>query len=166
MADEELLKLVATTALKTLVASRKVKTPITSMDLLASVMTTKLPQGLLPHAKTPKFRLTDLARFEAIVEDLSNSWADGAITFSRDNSTKTMMIWELSVSQPGGPTGQPLLGSSHPPGGVGDISGFLSRKRKRIIDEDADSAAGDNESLLEEDVPAASSSTMSLSYGY
>lgn len=161
MADEE-LKLVATTAFKTLITTRKLKTPVTSMELLTGVMTTKVPQGLLPHAKTPRFRLTDLTRFENIIEDLSNTWADGVIIFSRDNSTGVMMIWELSTSQPVGPNGQLLLGAGHSSlGGGSDLSGFNSRKRKRVIDEDADSAAGDDETLLEEDDPAdASSSTL------
>ncbi|KJA24534.1 hypothetical protein HYPSUDRAFT_65415 [Hypholoma sublateritium FD-334 SS-4] len=130
------------------------------MDLLISVMTTKLPQGLLPNSETPKFRLTDLARFESILEDLSNTWTEGTITFSRDTSSK-IMIWELASSQTVGSTGHPLLGAGHQSAGTSDILGPNSRKRKRIIDEDADSAAGDDDtSLEEEDAIAASSSTL------
>lgn len=159
MSHEE-LKLVVTMAFKVLIASRAIKPPITSMDLLTSVMTTKLPQGLLPNSETPKFRLTDLARFESILEDLSNTWSEGTINFSRDASSK-MMIWELASSQTVGSSGHPLLGAGHQSAGTSDLLGLNSRKRKRIIDEDADSAAGDDDtSLEEEDAIAASSSTL------
>ncbi|KAF8974627.1 MT-A70-domain-containing protein [Flammula alnicola] len=158
MLDDE-LKIVATMAFKTLIASRKINTPTTSMDLLTSVMTTEISSGLLPNSPPPRFRLTDLARFERIIEDLSNTWTDGVITFSRDDASGKMMIWELS-SQFSGSTGQALLGAGLPSLG-GDLSGFSSRKRKRVIDEDADSAAGDDETLMEEDdAVGASSSTL------
>ena len=159
MSHEE-LKLVVTMAFKILIASRTIAPPITSMDLLTSVMTTKLPEGLLPNSATPKFRLTDLARFESILEDLSNTWAEGMITFSRDVSSK-MMIWELTSSHTAGSSGHPLLGAGQHPAGGSDLPGSNLRKRKRIIDEDADSAAGDDDtSLEEEDAIAASSSTL------
>ncbi|KIM45851.1 hypothetical protein M413DRAFT_440903 [Hebeloma cylindrosporum] len=157
MSDDE-LKVVVTTAFKMLLSSRKVNTPATSLDLLTGVMTCKMPSGLLPSTPTPKFRLTDLARFERIVEDLSNTWADGVITYSRDEASGRMMIWELS-SPFGSSGGRPLLGSSSSSSlRSTELSGLNSRKRKRVVDEDADSAAGDDETLLEEDVLGGSTS--------
>lgn len=160
MSDDE-LKVVVTTAFKMFLSSCKVNTPATSLDLLTSVMTCKMPSGLLPNAPTPKFRLTDLARFESIVEDLSNTWADGIITYSRDEASGSMMIWELSspLSSLGG---RPLLGSSSSNSLRSmELSGLSSRKRKRVVDEDADSAAGDDETLLdEEDVLGGSTSSL------
>lgn len=153
MLDDE-LKVVAITALKALIASRKVNTPTTSMDLLTSVITTKMPSGLLPNSPAPKFRLTDLSRFEHILEDMANTWTDGFISFSRDEASGQMMIWELGL-QSLRPGTRPLLGvgsqSTDRSGNNGNLSGLVSRKRKRVIDEDADSAAGDDETLLEEE---------------
>lgn len=158
MSDDE-LKVVITTAFKMLLSSCKVNTPATSLDLLTSVMTCKMPSELLPNAPTPKFRLTDLARFEHIVEDLSNTWSDGIITYSRDEASGRMMIWELSSLSSLG--GRPLLGSSSNSLRSLELSGPSSRKRKRVVDEDADSAAGDDETLLdEEDVLGGSTSSL------
>jgi len=41
-----------------------------------------------------------------------------------------------------------------------ELSVLGSRKRKRVVDEDADSAAGDEETLLEEDVLGGSTSSL------
>jgi len=153
MSDDE-LKIVVTTTFKSLLSSRKLNTPIASIDLLTSVMTTKMPSGLLPNGiPTPRFRLTDLSRFEKIVEDLAQTWTEGKILISRDdNDSKKMMIWEVGLQN--GLLGKSLMGtgsfSSVGSGGGGDMSG--SRKRKRVVDEDADSAAGDEEeTYLDED---------------
>ena len=159
MSDDE-LKVVTTTAFKVLLSSCRVNTPATSLDLLTGVMTCKMPSGLLPNAPTPKFRLTDLARFERIVEDLSSTWVDGIITYSRDEASGRMMIWELfsPLSSLGG---RPLLGSSSSNSlRSTELSVLGSRKRKRVVDEDADSAAGDEETLLEEDVLGGSTSSL------
>jgi mRNA (2'-O-methyladenosine-N6-)-methyltransferase len=159
MSDDE-LKVVVTTALKMLLSSRKVNTPATSLELLTSVMTCKMPSGLLANAPTPKFRLTDLAHFEHIVENLSNTWTDGVITCSRDESSGRMMIWDVSshLSSSGG---RPLLGSSSSNSlRITELPGLSSRKRKRVVDEDADSAAGDDETLLEEEVMSGSTSSL------
>ncbi|PPQ95481.1 hypothetical protein CVT26_008509 [Gymnopilus dilepis] len=171
MLDDE-LKVVAMTAFKTLITSQKLKTPTSSMDLLTNVITTKMPSELLPTSPAPKFRLTDLSRFERIIEDLANTWADGFISFSRDEASGGMMIWDLGLHALASRSGaRPLLGagagadsqSTAQSGGSGGLSGFVSssRKRKRVIDEDADSAAGDDETLLEdEDVDGASGSPL------
>jgi len=159
MSDDE-LKVVVTTALKMLLSSHRVSTPATSLDLLTSVMTCKMPLGLFHDTSPPKFRLTDLSHFERIVEDLSNTWMDGIITCSRDESSGGMMIWDLSshLSSSGG---RPLLGSSSSNSlRSTDLPGPSSRKRKRVVDEDADSAAGDDETLLEEELTAGSTSTL------
>jgi len=153
--SEDALKVVATTALHTLISSRRLNIPVTSLDLLTSVMSTKLPSALLPDSQpTPKFRLTDLSRFERIIEELSNTWPDGYISFSRDEATKRMMVWELGLHSSG--LARPLFASAD------DLSGLTSRKRKRVIDEDADSAAGDDEATFDdEDVVGSSASTLS-----
>lgn len=157
MLDDQ-LKVVAITAFKSLIASRKITCPATSLELLTSVLTTKIPLSLFPDSPPPKFRLTDLAKFERIIEGLSNTWADGVITFSRDEASGKMIIWELT-SQLAGSSNQPLLGIGSSLG-ENSLSGFCSKKRKRIIDEDADSAAGDDETFEEEDTADASFSTL------
>jgi len=92
MSDDE-LKIVALTAIKSLISGQNINTPITSLDLLTS----KLPIGLLPRSPPPRFRLTDLRQFERIVEDLVNTWSEGFISFSNDNSSGKMKIWEIQV---------------------------------------------------------------------
>ncbi|KAH6915392.1 m6a methyltransferase [Coprinopsis sp. MPI-PUGE-AT-0042] len=124
------------------------------MDLLTHVMTTKLPPGLLPNRSTyPKFRLTDLKKFERIIEDLARTWENGRISYSRERAATdsqddagAMMIWEVTLGlkalplvQPGGPEGS----FDHSGGGGAGIAGL--GKRKRVVDEDADSAAGNEE---------------------
>ena len=156
MSDNE-LKIVVTTALKSLLSSHKLNTPVASMDLLISVMTTKMPLGLLPDGiPTPCFRLTDLSRFEKIVEDLAQTWTEGKIVISRDDGSKKLMIWEVVLQQQNGLMGGNKLfmgaESFSSVGSSGDASGSGSKKRKRVVDEDADSAVGDEEeSYLDEE---------------
>lgn len=139
------LKIVVTTALKSLLSSHKLNTPVASMDLLTSVMTTKMPLGLLPDGiRTPRFRLTDLSKFEKILEDLAQTWTEGKIVISRDDGSKKLMIWEVVSQHHNG-----LIGSFSSVGSGDDASG--SKKRKRVVDEDADSAVGDEESNLDEE---------------
>ena len=161
MSDNE-LKIVVTTALKSLLSSHKLNTPVASMDLLTSVMTTKMPLGLLPDGiPTPCFRLTDLSRFEKIVEDLAQTWTEGKIVISRDDGSKKLMIWEVVLQQNGG--NKLFMGaeSFSSVGGGGDAPG--SKKRKRVVDEDADSAVGDEEeSFLDEEEDNARGSHSSL----
>ena len=157
MSDNE-LKIVVTTALKSLLSSHKLNTPVASMDLLTSVMTTKMPLGLLPDGiRTPRFRLTDLSRFEKIVEDLAQTWTEGKIVISRDDDSKKLMIWEVVLQQQNG-----LMGSFYSVGSGGDASGSGPKKRKRVVDEDADSAVGDEESYLDEEEDNARDSHSSL----
>ncbi|KAJ6629237.1 MT-A70-domain-containing protein [Mycena sp. CBHHK59/15] len=121
------LKVVAASALCTLFSSGRVSTPITSTQLLLRVVATKPPPGLLPNTSTaPRFRLTDLAVFESILESLSLTWDQGTLSLLRDNGELTVMDLSLvSLGQP-----------------IGDLN---PRKRKRVIDEEADSAAGDDD---------------------
>ena len=95
------------------------------MQLLTMIMTTQLPSGLFPSSSqpTPRFRLTDLYRLESILEGLSqpHAWNEGYISVSRDNDTGELTIWEVGL-------------------GPREIS--TGTKRKRVVDEEADSAAG------------------------
>ena len=162
MSDDE-LKIVALTAIKSLINGQKINAPITSLDLLTSVITTKLPIGLLPRSPPPRFRLTDLRRFERIVEDLANTWSEGFISFSNDSSSGKMKIWEIGLHSAQGQAGRSVIsvyGNSASVGGIGNVE-ILSKKRKRVVDEDADSAAGDeDEALLEEEGTGVAGSTL------
>jgi len=126
MSDDQ-LRLVTTTALKLILhdASQLLVPPITSMQLLTMIMTTKLPDGLFPLSSKPmpRFRLTDLHKLESILEGLSqpHAWSEGYISISRDNDTGELTIWEVGL-------------------GPREIS--TGTKRKRVVDEEADSAAG------------------------
>jgi mRNA m6A methyltransferase catalytic subunit len=132
------LKIVATTALHALFSSRKVTAPITSKDLLVRVITFRLPDGLFPEKlPPPRFRLTDLSRFEAILEDLSHDWDKADLSITRENGE--LMVMDVTL-----PT--TINESGH--------ESINLRKRKRIVDEEADSAAGD-----EPDEPLEVSST-------
>lgn len=123
-----------------------------------------MPLGLLPDGiPTPRFRLTDLSRFEKIVEDLAQTWTEGKIVISRDDGSKKLMIWEVVLQQQnrlmGGNMGAESFSSV---GSGGDAFGSGSKKRKRVIDEDADSAVGDEESYLDEEEENARDSRSSL----
>ncbi|KAI6047086.1 MT-A70-domain-containing protein [Pisolithus marmoratus] len=73
-------------------------------------------------AGSPTLRLTDLRRLDTVLERLENHWDYGTIRTSRDNDVLTI----VDVS----------LGNTR-----ADVSN--PRKRKRAVDEEADSAAGD-----------------------
>ncbi|KAJ7228901.1 MT-A70-domain-containing protein, partial [Mycena pura] len=121
---QDSLKVVAASALYNLFSSGRASAPITSTQLLIRVVT-----SLLPSTSTaPRFRLTDLSLFESILESLSLTWEHGILSLSRENGGLTVMDVSLNG------TTQSTLGESlHP------------RKRKRVVDEEADSAAGDDE---------------------
>jgi mRNA (2'-O-methyladenosine-N6-)-methyltransferase len=141
MSDDE-LKLIVSATLKSLLTLGKISTPITSLQLLTRTISSKLPPGLLPGPSAPpRFKLTDLARFEAILEDLSWSWESGTIVLSRDGGSLNIIDLHLST-----------------PGNAAACDSVSSRKRKRVVDEDADSAAGeedtDEQELLIKRIPA------------
>ncbi|KAF6742628.1 m6a methyltransferase [Ephemerocybe angulata] len=177
MSDEE-LKLVATAALTKLFSPDSAAgssgsggagtrpaqttsklTPLTSLDLLTRVMTTKIPSGLLSKKAPPRFRLTDLGRFEGIIEDLARTWEDGRISYSREKSgdgpaeAGDMMIWEVTLGAKA--YGLTYRGGDAESGleeaGFGTAVRALG-KRKRIVDEDADSVSGKEEEDEEDDI--------------
>ncbi|EKM59733.1 uncharacterized protein PHACADRAFT_88183 [Phanerochaete carnosa HHB-10118-sp] len=127
MSNDEKLKIVASNALRNLFASGQIHTPISSFDLLARVVSSGPPSpGLFPGPDPPpNFRLTDLSRFEHILDSLSQDWEEGKIVLSRDGE---MTVLDVQL-------GQTSRGQN---GGLGTAA--HGKKRKRIVDEDADSA--------------------------
>lgn len=134
MATEERLKTVASSALYALFSSRKAQTPIASLDLLALVIASgPTPSG--PGTDLPlKFRLTDLSRFERILGALSEFWEFGKLTLLQGGSELTVSEVRLGSSC----RNQATTGRPH------------GRKRKRVVDEEADSAAGNAQEEEEE----------------
>jgi len=137
MADEQFRTLVSDT-LYTLFSSSKIHTPVGSLELLSSALTANL--GSIPSDSTtpskPKFRLTERSRFECAIEALAKHWERGTISAIRDDSGVTVTDVHLGSSSSAEPTTR-VIG-----------------KRKRVRDEDADSAAGSGdeaEDAYEED---------------
>lgn len=156
MSDDE-LRVVATAALHSLVNSGKLSLPLSLMDLLAQVVAFKVPAGLLPNPSSKaRFKLTDKSRFESVLQDLSHTWDQGTLSLSRENGRLTIM----DISLDAGHFHQAFAGLE---GRSGDA--LNPRKRKRVIDEDADSAAGDDdaEDLLEDIVSQRATTLGSLS---
>lgn len=118
---DDRLKLVASSALLSLFSSGKVSTPISSKALLVRVITCKLAQ----NSNLPRFRLTDLAQFELALESLAHNWDEAELSLVREEGQ--LVVMEVIL-----------------PSGASSASGlnFNPRKRKRVIDEEADSAAG------------------------
>jgi mRNA (2'-O-methyladenosine-N6-)-methyltransferase len=147
MSDDE-LKTVVSAALQKLLNFGKISSPISSMDLLTRVISSN---PLLPNSNsTPRFRLTDLPRFESILESLSRTWETGTITLSRER--EGLIVTDIR------------LGNCS--SGMFATTEGNSRKRKRIVDEDADSAAGDGdaeESILGDSASRSSSTLGGLS---
>lgn len=94
--------------------------PITSAELLASVIAHGLAKA--PDSR-PVLRLTDGSRFERILESLSNHWEHGTIVVARDGTGLNILEVQLGAGSPF-PVHRTL------------------GKRKRVKDEEADSAAG------------------------
>ncbi|KAI1792843.1 MT-A70-domain-containing protein [Ganoderma leucocontextum] len=131
MSVEDKLRLVAASALETLFSSRAVTAPISSFDLLTRVIALgPSPPGLFPdHAPAPRFRLIDLARFERILERLSEKWENSKITLSREeNGDGGLTVMDVQLGVPLDDQGGRLQTSP------------VRRKRKRVVDEDDDSA--------------------------
>lgn len=137
MSDEQ-LKLVASSTINGLFSSGKVSAPISSMDLLSRVVSSA---SLLPTS--PRFRLTDLSKFEAILDGLSQNWDHGTISLARDDRGLTVMDVHLGN-----------------PGSVNALAGLTTRKRKRVVDEDADSAAGNDDEQDSFEGPISGSTTL------
>ncbi|KAG6841329.1 hypothetical protein C0991_012328 [Blastosporella zonata] len=134
MSNDE-LRVLAVTTLTSLVSSGKLSLPMSAMSLLTRVVSTKVPSGLFANPSSPniRFRLTDQSRFEKLLEELSQTWVEGSISLSRENGVLTVQDITLYPSGHTRPVTEAVSGDT------------TSRKRKRVIDEDADSAAGDEE---------------------
>lgn len=126
--SEDELRLLASTVLNTLFTSGRASPPITSMDLLTKVITSKPPAGLSANSSSniPRFRLIDLTLFESILENLSQSWEYGSLSLSREGPNNRLCVMDVRL----GNASQSLF------------PGEIPRKRKRVVDEDADSASG------------------------
>lgn len=139
MSDEQ-LKYVASSTINALFSSGKISTPIGSMDLLTRVIANGPPSGLLP-SPAPRFRLTDLSKFEFILENLSQNWEHGTLSVTRDGGGLTVMDVHLGSPE-------------------STLATLTSRKRKRVVDEDADSAAGSDEEHDSPEGPFSGSTTL------
>lgn len=101
--------------------SGRISTPISSMDLLLSLIAFK-PAACSSHSQA--LRLTDLHRLEIVLDSLSSRWEHGILSLSREGGALTITDVHLGNT-------------------TGDV--VNSRKRKRPpVDEEADSAAGDD----------------------
>ncbi|KIJ70592.1 hypothetical protein HYDPIDRAFT_105327 [Hydnomerulius pinastri MD-312] len=113
------LEAIISPALRDAYSSGKILPPISSMDLLLWLISSKVTTT----SSTP-LRLTDQPRLEPVLETLANRWDYGTLSLSRDNGSLTVMDIHL--------------GNTH-----AEIAN--PRKRKRAsVDEEADSAAGDD----------------------
>lgn len=122
---------ITSAALHALFSSGKVTVPVDAMELLTKVITSEPHRRLSGGDRARSFRLTDLARFESILESLSRDWEHGLIYLQHDEDSGSVTVIDVQL----GTTAVPSRG----------------RKRKHSIDEDADSAAGDMEPVKEEE---------------
>ncbi|KAI0824607.1 MT-A70-domain-containing protein [Trametes gibbosa] len=132
MSVEDKLGLVASAAIHSIFSKESIATPISSFDLLTRIVASgPPPSGLLPDGvPAPRLRLTDLSRFERIIERLSESWDQGRITLSREEADGELTVMDVQLGAPReGPS--PRVQTSP-----------VRRKRKRVVDEDDDSAVG------------------------
>ncbi|KAI9001259.1 MT-A70-domain-containing protein [Trametes punicea] len=141
MSADDTLKVVTSSALQHLFSTNAVTAPISSFDLLARVIASSPPaSSLLPGSDpAPKLRLTDLSRFERILENLSEHWDYGQIALSREEGPDgELTVMDVQLGAPRGGTSASSLQMT------------IRRKRKRVVDEDDDSAVGRAE---EEETP-------------
>ena len=114
MAEDDQLAVVVSSVLRD---GYSLSVPTSSRDLLLHLISTKTATG------STSLRLTDLPRLDAVLENLAGQWEHGTITIRRDSDVLTIMGVQL---------GNTRNDASNP------------RKRKRPVDEEADSAAGDD----------------------
>jgi mRNA (2'-O-methyladenosine-N6-)-methyltransferase len=126
MADEQFRNLVSD-SLYSLFSSTKIHTPVSSLELLSAVICADL--GSTAPSATPRFRLTDRSRLEVAIDALAKRWDRGFISIVRDDSGLTVTDVQL--------------GSSSNTESTARVTG----KRKRVRDEDADSAAGSGDEV-------------------
>ncbi|KAI0786316.1 hypothetical protein C8Q75DRAFT_267143, partial [Abortiporus biennis] len=146
MSTNDKLKVIASTTLNALFSSRKVDSPLSSFDLLAAVISYGPLPGVLPDEGRPlRFRLTDLGRFETILQSLSQHWDFGKLTLSREGPSGDLTVLDVRLGQ--GHSKQSAI-----------CSPSAGKKRKRVTDEDADSATEcvDEEGEREQSKPAPS----------
>jgi mRNA (2'-O-methyladenosine-N6-)-methyltransferase len=126
--SSDALTVFASTALHDLLSSHKITPPISSSDLLIKLITW-LPSNALTTSSTSthraSFRLTDLSRLESILHALAQHWEYGRLFLSNDAHGRLLLS-------------DALLGAT-------SDTAARPRKRKRPVDEDADSAAGAEE---------------------
>lgn len=116
MAEDDELASVVSSVLRDAFSTGVLSAPISSWDLLLHFISLKAGAG------SPTLRLTDLRRLDTILERLENHWEYGTIRTNRNDDALTVV--------------DVYLGN-----GRADVSN--PRKRKRAVDEEADSAAGD-----------------------
>ena len=132
MSDEQFRNLVSDT-LYSLFSSSEIHTPIGSLELLSSAITAnrRPTSGDSATPSKPSFRLTDRSRFECAIEALAKHWERGSISVIRDDSGVTLTDVHLGSSSSAEPATR------------------VTGKRKRVKDEDADSAAGSGDEAEE-----------------
>jgi mRNA (2'-O-methyladenosine-N6-)-methyltransferase len=125
MADEQFRNLVSDT-LYSLFSSSRIHTPLGSLELLSTAIAADLGSTTVDSItpRQSRFRLTDRSRFECAIEVLAKHWDRGSISIIRDESGVTVTDVHLGSSSNAETTAR-VIG-----------------KRKRVRDEDADSAAG------------------------
>ncbi|KAH8113355.1 MT-A70-domain-containing protein [Phellopilus nigrolimitatus] len=137
MASDE-LKQLASRNLQELVSAGAMQTPISAFELLAKFISSPV----VPSSRGPSFRLTDLCKLEGILEEFAESWDAGVISVLRDDNGLSLMQVNLDAK---------LLDASNP------------KKRKRLVDEDADSAEEEEASSSALSSKPKSAATSSLS---
>lgn len=137
-ADHEQLRQLASRYIQQLASSGKLPTPISASELLAKFISSPFTTNGV------NFRLTDSQKLETILEEFANSWDAGLLSVQRDKNG-------LSLTR--------VILNTFPKGTV------PSRKRKRQVDEDADSAEEtevlSNSQSAKSSRPAASLSNLS-----
>ena len=125
MADEQFRNLVSDT-LYSLFSSSKIHTPVGSLELLSTAISADLAStpGVSIASPKPRFRLTDRSRFENAIDALAKHWDRGSISIVRDDSGVTVTDVHLGSTS------------------NTETTTRVTGKRKRVRDEDADSAAG------------------------
>ncbi|KAI6151820.1 MT-A70-domain-containing protein [Pisolithus tinctorius] len=115
MQDDQLASVVSS-VLREAFSTGILSAPLSSRDLLLHLISSKAGSG------SPTLKLTDLRRVDTVLEWLENHWEHGTIRTSRDDDALTIVdVW---------------LGNTR-------VNVLNPRKRKRAVDEEADSAAGD-----------------------
>jgi mRNA m6A methyltransferase catalytic subunit len=86
--DSDALRSQVSAALYSLLSSAAVSSPISSLNLLANLISSSV--------NPPPLRLYELSRFDSILESLSVDWDHGTIILSHDKSGLTIMEFKLA----------------------------------------------------------------------